>query len=304
MPPLDRTLGLSALMVLLLLGALALSALLVMVMLWLKRRSADTADTAMLQGMRSEMHSLELLAKASAERADALAQERDARQRTEQDLQFNQQLLSRALDERIRLGQDLHDHLIQTLYAMGLTLDSTRALVDTQPEEVKRRLEQAVGTINGAIREVRSHIAGLKPEVLRRTGFRTALAELIDLLRAGRDVSCDVRLDEEVLSLLTLEQSREILQIVREAISNSLRHGAATALTLRLHRDEQSFALLVQDNGSGFTPEAKHWTGPNSGHGLGNMQARAERLGGRLRWESQAGAGTRVILTLPIIGCP
>lgn len=293
----ERTLGLGALMILLLIGALALSALLVLIVLWLRRRSGDSNEAAMLQGMRTDMHSLEFLAKTTTERAAALERERDARQRTEQDLQFNQQLLSKALDERIQLGRDLHDHLIQTLYAMGLMLDSTKALVDRDPEETKRRITRSVDIINDAIREVRAHIAGLKPETLRRTGFRTALTEQIDLLRAGRDVSCDLRLDDEALSLLGMEQSRELLHVVREAVSNSLRHGAASALTVRLHKDDQRIALLVQDNGRGFAVD----TVQRAGHGLENMRARAEQLGGSLRCESQPGNGTRIILTLPIL---
>lgn len=291
----ERTLGMGALMLFLLIGALALTALFVLVVLWLRRRTGDSAEAVLLQRMQTEMSSLEVIAKASAERADALAREKDARQRTEQDLQFNQQLLSKALEDRIQLGRDLHDNLIQTLYAMGLTLESTKALVDTRPEEARRNLAKSVDDINAAIREVRAHIAGLKPETLRRTGFRTALAEQIDLLRAGRDVSCDLRVDDEALAVLGVEQTREIMQIVREAISNSLRHGQATALTVRLHRHEQSTALLVQDNGLGFAVGDV----AGDGHGLGNMRARARHLNGELRIESKPGEGTRIILTLP-----
>jgi signal transduction histidine kinase len=88
----------------------------------------------------------------------------------------------------------------------------------------------------------------------------------------------------------------EILQITREAISNSLRHGGATRISVRLHRNGPEVGLLVQDNGTGFDSAAR----AGHGHGLGNMQARANHLGAVLRIDSRPGDGTRVVLTIPV----
>jgi signal transduction histidine kinase len=246
--------------------------------------------------MRSEMRSFEQLAKTSIARGEELVRERDERQRTEQDLQFNRQLLSQALEEKIRLGHDLHDGIIQSLYAAGLTLEAARALVATAPAEADRRLEQTREALNATIRDVRGYISGLTPEMLLRTGFKQALVTLTDELRAGRDVGFDLRIDDEAAALLTLEQTREVVQIAREAVSNSLRHGDAKTISLRLHMGDQAVCLLLQDYGAGYDPAQRH----PGGHGLGNMEARAGRLGGSLRVESQLGIGTRIVLTLPV----
>jgi signal transduction histidine kinase len=86
------------------------------------------------------------------------------------------------------------------------------------------------------------------------------------------------------------------LHVSREAMSNSLRHGNATRITVRLHSAENEVCLLIQDNGAGFDSSRR----TRSGHGLRNMQARAADLGASVRIESRAAEGTRVILTFPL----
>jgi signal transduction histidine kinase len=280
-------------------GLLAVVALVGLV--WFRRRDAMGEDShPPFAAVRSEMHSLEQLAKTSVARGEELVRERDERQRTEQDLQFNRHLLSQALEEKIRLGHDLHDGIIQSLYAAGLTLEAARALIATKPAEADRRLEQTREALNATIRDVRGYISGLTPERLLRSGFKQALASLTDELCAGRDVSCDLRIDDAAVALLTLEQTREVVQIAREAVSNSLRHGDAKTISLRLHMGDQAVCLLVQDDGAGYDSTQRR----PGGHGLGNMEARAERLGGSLRVESQPGVGTRIVLTLPVLSAP
>ncbi len=276
-------------------GLLALVALLGI--FWFRRHEpVGESSRPPFAAARSEMRSFEQLAKTSVARGEELVRERDERQRTEQDLQFNRQLLSQALEEKIRLGHDLHDGIIQSLYAAGLTLEAARALVPTAPAEADRRLEQTREALNATIRDVRGYISGLTPEMLLRTGFKQAIVNLVDELRAGRDISFDLRIDDDATALLTLEQTREVVQIAREAVSNALRHGNAKAISLRLHMGDQAVCLLVQDNGAGYDPAQRH----AGGHGLGNMEARAGRLGGSLRVESQPGVGTRIVLTLPV----
>jgi signal transduction histidine kinase len=245
---------------------------------------------------RAEIGALSRLAKSSVAQGEALDHERGVRQRAEADALLNQQRLTQSLEEKIRLGRDLHDGIIQSLYATGLTIESARALAREDPPEADRRLAQCQQSLNATIREVRTYIGGLTPEHVRHAGFTQAVRALAAELGASRPVHFDLNLDEEAVALLTPEQTTETLQIVREAVSNSLRHGGATALTLRLHRDERAVCLLVQDNGRGFdAARAAH-----TGHGLGNMQARAGRLGATVRLESSPGAGARVILTLPV----
>ncbi len=264
--------------------------------LWRRPAPGGTMDSRTpWSTARGEMGSLEQLARTSAAQGSALAQERDARHRTEQDLLLNQRLLNQSLEEKIRLGRDLHDGLIQSLYAVGLTLESTRPLLTQNPAEADRRLAQCLENLNGAIRDVRVYISGLAPEKLQRVSFAAAVELFFHELRGGGEAVLSVKIDDDAAATLTPAQATEALQVTREAISNSLRHGQATHLTVRLHQTDREIGLLVQDNGRGFVTAGQ--TG--QGHGLNNMQARARELGATLRIDSRPGDGTRVVMTLP-----
>lgn len=258
-------------------------------------RAAATEPAAPRSVSRAEMGALARLAETSVTQGRELEHERDVRQRAEADALLNQQRLNRSLEEKIRLGRDLHDGIIQSLYAAGLTIESARALTRTDPPEADRRLAECRDNLNQTIRDVRAYIAGLAPDSLRQSGFHEALNSLVQELGADRNVEFELRIDDAATALLTPDQTTEALQIAREAVSNSLRHGAATRVVIRLHPGDGEACLLVQDNGRGFAASGR--TG--AGHGLGNISARAERLGGAVRIESTPGAGTRVVLTIP-----
>ncbi len=272
----------------------AVAALLVGIVLLGHSRAGTVAPFATQS--HAETGTLEHLARTSVAQGQELDRERDERRRAEEDALLNQRRLSQSLEEKIRLGRDLHDGIIQSLYAVGLTLESARDLARTDPAESDRRLDQCRDSLNATIREVRTYLLGLAPENLRHAGFTQAVLTLTEELRAGREVAFDLRIDEDATGLLTEAQSADLLQIGREAISNSLRHGRATAVTLRLHRSDHEVCLLVQDNGAGFDQTKR-----SSGHGLGNMQARAAGLGASLQLESRPGKGARLLVTVPIL---
>jgi signal transduction histidine kinase len=245
---------------------------------------------------RTEVGALAQLAATSAAQGAELTRERDVRRRAEEDVELKQQLLAQSFEEKIRLGHDLHDGIIQSLYAVGLTLESIRTLVNSDPAEAERRLEQTRNGLNNTIRDVRAYITGLAPDNLRRAGFAHAVAMLLGELGATHEAKFDIQIDDDAATLLTADQSLEALQIAREAVSNALRHGGASRITLRMHKSDREVCLLVQDNGRGFDAQSRR----DGGHGLGNMQARAGRIGATVRVTSHPGEGSRVIATLPI----
>ena len=261
-------------------------------------RSGDTSSRIpdLRDSSRAEMGSLEHLAKTSVAQGAELHHERDSRRLAEQDALLKQQLLNQSLEGKIRLGNDLHDGIIQSLYASGLTIESARTLARTDPVEADRHLAQCLQNLNATIRDVRNYITGLAPESLRRAGFAEAIESHITELRAGRALRFDLKFDDDAVARLTPAQTTEALQVAREAISNSLRHGGASFVTVRLHQSDREVGLLVQDNGVGFDPTRAG----RGGHGLSNMQIRAGRVGATVRVESQPGNGTRVVLTLPL----
>jgi len=276
------------------LGGLVLS---VILLFSLAFRSSQTNDSkAPFHTARTEITTLAKLAESSVAQGSELNRERDVRRRAEEDAELKQQLLTQSLEEKVRLGHDLHDGIIQSLYAAGLTLESARGLLQTNPAEADRRLQQCRASLNNSIREARGYISGLAPDNLRRGGFAQAFETLLSELGASHDTSFDVQVDEDATALLSPEQASETLQIAREAVSNALRHGRSSHITLRVHKGDREVCLLIQDNGTGFDAALRR----DGGHGLGNMQARAESMGASLRVTSQPGEGTRVLATLPI----
>jgi signal transduction histidine kinase len=189
----------------------------------------------------------------------------------------------------------LHDNISQTLYAVCLTLESVQKKGALAPD-LQQRVDQCMAELRRLNQEVRAYLRDLEPASVASHSFTGALNDLIASIAAGQDVRIEQKLDDEAVALIPPIHIAEIMNILREALSNSLRHGRARHITLLAGRSEETVALAVQDDGLGFTPAPER----GRGHGLGNMQARAAALGGSLRIESAAGKGTRVLLTLPV----
>ncbi len=274
---------------------LALVPLLIVILSTRRGLTADTGTRSPWATDRAHAVGFEHFAKISNERGAALEQEHGARLRAEEDLQVNRTLLGHSVAERVRLGRELHDNICQTLYAVCLTLESVQKKSVLAPE-LQPRVDQCMLELRRLNREVRAYLEDLEPARLSGQSFAGALNDLIGSFAAGQDVQIEHRLDDEAVALIAPMHIAEIMNILREAMSNSLRHGRARHITLLAGRSDQAVALAVQDDGQGFTPAAAG----QAGHGLGNMQARAAALGGNLRIESAAGKGTRVLLTLPV----
>ena len=198
------------------------------------------------------------------------------------------QMLRVDLDRRIyQQGQQTLSYLMLALVGAGLFMGTALTLL------LERTVIARLHRLN---REVRAYLEELEPTRVTTQTFAGALEELIGTFTAGQEVQIEQRIDADAVALIPPLQIAEIMNILREALSNSLRHGQARRLTLLVGRGDQQVALAVQDDGRGFVPQA----GSPGGHGLVNMEARAAALGGSLRIESAVGKGTRVLLTLPV----
>jgi len=257
--------------------------------------AGDGATRSPWASTRAQAVGMEHFAKISNERGAALEQEHGARMRAEEDLLVNRTLLGHSVAERVRLGRELHDNICQTLYAVCLTLESVQKKSTLAPE-LQQRVDQCMTELRRLNQEVRAYLQELEPARVTGQSFVGALNDLIRSFAAGQDVRIEHRLDDEAVAQIAPVHIAEIMNILREAMSNSLRHGQARHITLLAGRSDQAVALAVQDDGRGFTPAVFG----AAGHGLGNMQARATALGGSLRIESAAGKGTRVLLILPV----
>jgi signal transduction histidine kinase len=257
-----------------------------------QRGLSESVSTTPWRMASTEMGGLTHFARISVERGAELARESGARQRAEEDLHVSRSLLNSSQQERARLGRDLHDNICQTLYAVSLTLESVGRKMTAEPE-VERRLGQCIQELRRLNQEVRLYLRELEPEQIQRQSFTEAIGLMV---HAAPDVQIVRQFDEAAVALISPQQSVEVVNILREAISNAVRHGQAQSITLRAERSDGTIALAVQDDGQGFATE----TIRSDGHGLANMKTRAAALGGSLRVESAPGKGTRILLLLPV----
>lgn len=260
-------------------------------------RAAEPPPAVDPLAARSEMRGLESLARATNAQRVELDHEREARHRSEQDLHLQQVLANHALQDKIRLGRDLHDGLVQTLYATGLVLETATQQLAASPSdsaEAARLLERAKTTLNAAIREARGTIGGLTPDALEEQSFPATIEAILDHLDGGRLRERRLALDPALPAFAGAART-ELLQIIRESASNALRHGGATELEIRFApQPDGRLRLQIRDNGRGFDPAAV-----TRGHGLDNLAARARNLGTLLEVDSAPGGGASVALTLP-----
>ncbi len=204
--------------------------------------------------------------------------------------------LRQVIDERILLGRNLHDSVIQTIYASGLGLAATRSLLHTDPSEAERRLLQVHGNLNETIRELRTYITGLEPESLPAVRFQETMQNVVDALQPPKGWAANLDADEAIVARLPAETRVQLLQILREALSNAARHGQANSIRITVAAVRNGVALTITDDGTGFAPNLHNL----GGKGLSNMRARAHDLGGKLDIISDPGKGTSLLLTLPL----
>jgi len=196
------------------------------------------------------------------------------------------------MDERERIAKELHDGIIQSLFAVGMGLQST-ALQAVSPE-TGNRIEAAVGELDRVIRDLRNYIFGLRPGILADRQLDQALSALGEEVQASSHVLIEVNVDAALAADLSA-RSHEIVQITREALSNVARHAQAKHSEVRLARQGSKAVLTIEDDGIGFDVR-----GDSAGNGLRNMRERAAAMGGAVRLTSNAGKGTRLRLTLPV----
>jgi signal transduction histidine kinase len=195
------------------------------------------------------------------------------------------------LEERERIGKELHDGVIQSLFAVGMHLQGLATATDD--DNISRNLESAVEDIDYAIRDLRNYIFGLRPGILADRQLDQALKEMATDFAARSGVVTVVDVDGEAASRLT-SRAADVVQIVREALSNVGRHGAATTCRVSVERNAGGLVVEVDDDGQGFDVEHTR-----SGMGLQNLQERVGSLGGVFQIESTPGEGTTVRATFP-----
>jgi two-component system sensor histidine kinase DevS len=199
------------------------------------------------------------------------------------------------VEERERIAKDLHDGIIQSIYAVGLSLEDMPELMDDDPAEARARVDRAIDALHVTIRDIRNFIMGLRPELLDQRDLVGSLQALAEEVRLNSMVEVETAIDPVAAAALPEHARAPVFHIAREALSNVARHSHATRASVVLRRDLGSVRLEINDNGVGFEPGQER---APTHQGLTNMAGRAARHGGQLSIESAAGAGTRIIVTL------
>jgi signal transduction histidine kinase len=203
------------------------------------------------------------------------------------------------VDERERISQDLHDGIIQNMYAVGLSLEDVPELMDKDREDAIGRVERAIDSIHLAIQDIRNFIFGLRPELLEGTTLVGGLATLIEEYRHNTITEIELRIPGAIAEPAA-DVTGQLLGIVSESLSNVVRHSRATRasveLATRAEGTAEALELTIEDNGIGFDPGGVVKLGHQ---GLANTRSRADQIGGTVTIDSRPGAGTRVIVVLP-----
>ena len=198
--------------------------------------------------------------------------------------------------ERERIAMDLHDGIIQSIYAVTLGLETVMEDVEhTSAEDTRRQLNRAMNQLDEVTRDIRSYIFHLRPPRIEDE-LPEALRLLAENFRVNSLIETSLAISPEPPPLPPA-QSLAAYHVAQEALHNVRKHARASRVALSLTRAGDTLRLEVRDNGVGFTPggapSANH-------HGLRNMAERAEAIGAGLAVESEPGCGTLVRLDVPL----
>ncbi|MEE6167110.1 MULTISPECIES: GAF domain-containing sensor histidine kinase [unclassified Mycolicibacterium] len=219
------------------------------------------------------------MAAAFADQA-ALAWQLASSQRRVQELEI--------LSDRERIARDLHDHVIQRLFAVGLSLQAT--IPRARSTDVQQRLTDSVDDLQAVIQEIRTAIFDLHGRSAGPTRLRQRLDEVLTQF-AGSGLHTTTQFIGP-LSVVDAVLADHAEAVLLEAVSNAVRHAAATELVVRVEVADD-LSITVTDNGTGIT-------GAVTESGLANLRDRAKASGGQLSIESRSGGGTVVCWTAPL----
>ncbi len=202
-------------------------------------------------------------------------------------------------EERGRIARELHDSLGQLLTCLQVGL---RAAEESTVDDLLRtRLQELRNVGSETHREIRRIASGLRPPVLDDVGLQAALERHCEDFNKTTSITATLAVDDESQTRLPGPVETACYRIVQEATTNALRHGKATLIDVVLKIEPMQLRLSIQDNGCGFDPKTRiSRKGTHQSIGLWSIQERVELLSGTVSLESAPGAGTTVLVTLPL----
>jgi signal transduction histidine kinase len=200
------------------------------------------------------------------------------------------------LEERERIGMDLHDGIIQSIYGVGLSMENISHYMNEDPSKAKDRIKQAINSLNQVIRDLRAYILDLRPRQLDGEGLISGLKRLAAEYRANTLGAATINGSKAKLDSVPQSHSLTLFHICQEALANVAKHAGAKRVSVNLWTTDERVVMEIRDNGKGFDAEKMS---KSIGHGLANMQTRARSVGGEVDISSSPGEGTTVLAWVP-----
>ena len=200
------------------------------------------------------------------------------------------------LEERERIGMDLHDGIIQSIFGVGLTLENISHLVRENPQKAQEGIKHAIDDLNQTIRDLRAYILDLRPRQLNGESLMNGLKRLVTEYRAHTLAEAILTGPKDDLEDLPQSHTLAMFHICQEALANVAKHAGAKRVEVIVWITSERVLMEVQDNGRGFDTENMS---TSLGHGLANMQTRARNVGGEVDISSTRNEGTTVLAWVP-----
>jgi signal transduction histidine kinase len=201
------------------------------------------------------------------------------------------------LEERERIAMDLHDGVIQSVYATALQLEDAGERLSKAPDQAGVVMDKAIDTLHQVIKDIRSYIFELRAQVSEVEDLPGAIRALAETLRVNTLMSVDIHVSAPPSGHLTEAQAVGLFHIAQEALNNVSKHSRATAVSIKLRSKNGRVELEVQDNGVGFDAGE---AGATDRHGLRNIRDRARSLRADLIVQSKPRRGTTLRVELPL----
>ncbi|MEO8760363.1 MAG: sensor histidine kinase [Bacteroidia bacterium] len=217
------------------------------------------------------------------------------------ELLHQQELRSKAIieaeeKERTRIARELHDGIGQQLSAAKLNISGLQASLNTNKDEEKVMIQNAIDLIDESVKEVRVVSHSMMPNALIKSGLVSAVREFINKISS----SGSLKVNLEIIGLTErLEQTIEtvLFRVLQELVNNIIKHAQASQVSIQLIRHETELTILIEDNGVGFNVDKV--LEKEGGIGLKNIQSRVAFLNGEVFFDSQPNKGTTVTIEIP-----
>jgi len=199
------------------------------------------------------------------------------------------------LEERQRIGMDLHDGAIQSLYGIGLLLEDIAVRLGSEPGAARHALDRAVDRLNATIADLRSYVLGLSPVGASERPLQQSITELAEQAASNALLDIATEIGPDVDDGLDSATREAAFFVVADALANVARHARARRARVRVWRERAALVVEVEDDGVGFDPAVRV-----EGLGLRNMRQRAFSAGGWISVDSAPGRGARIRVELPV----